>query len=75
MSNTIVPIDFTATERRMLPLLADNLASKEIAVLLDMAVATVNTHRKNMARKLGAKGKTEFRQAIHRLKRAGEIPE
>jgi len=42
----------TPREREVLQLVSEGKASKEIATILDMAVATVETHRSNILRKL-----------------------
>ena len=42
----------TTREREVLQLVAEEKASKEIAVELDMSVKTVDTHRSNIMRKL-----------------------
>jgi len=46
----------TATERRVLNLIAEDLTSKEIASRLNCSVHTVNTHRQNLSTKLGLSG-------------------
>ena len=43
-------------ERQVLALIGQRLSSREIAERLAIALNTVNTHRKNIARKLGIKG-------------------
>lgn len=46
----------TATERRVLALLADCLTSKEIAALLGVSVRTIENHRANISSKLELHG-------------------
>jgi len=43
----------TAREREIVQLLAEGHSNKEIAVLLELSVKTVETHRSNILRKLG----------------------
>lgn len=53
----------TATERRVAALVAENLTSREIAKRLGSSILTVETHRRNAARKLqigGAHGFLRF---------------
>jgi DNA-binding NarL/FixJ family response regulator len=50
------PAQFTAAERRILELIADDLTSKEIASRLHCSVHTVNAHRQNLSTKLGLSG-------------------
>lgn len=46
----------TATERRVLRLIADEKTSKEIASALFVSYRTIEAHRANISRKLGLKG-------------------
>lgn len=46
--------DLTPRERETAQLLAEGLGNKEIAVRLDISVKTVETHRTNIMRKIGA---------------------
>ncbi len=48
------------TERAILELIAQGKSTSEIAELRFSAVTTIETHRKNMIRKLGLSGKTEL---------------
>lgn len=50
----------TPKERAVLQLIAESHSSKEVAVKLNMAVATVQAHRKNIMRKLGAHKQSEL---------------
>lgn len=50
----------TSREREVLQLLAEGLSNQEIAAQLNISVKTVETHRSNMMRKLGANNKTEL---------------
>lgn len=47
------PLPLTAREREILTLLAAGRSNREIAVLLQLSTATVETHRKTIKRKLG----------------------
>lgn len=48
--------DLTATERRVLKLIAENLTSKEIGEQLFISLRTVEKHRANICEKLGLHG-------------------
>ena len=48
------------TERTILVLIAEGKSTREIAALRFSAESTIETHRKNMIRKLGLSGKTEL---------------
>lgn len=50
--------ELTAREREVLDLLARGRANKEIAVILDVSVNTVNTHVAHIIEKLGAEDRT-----------------
>jgi DNA-binding NarL/FixJ family response regulator len=47
-------VELTARERETVQLLAEGISNKEIAVRLDISVKTVETHRTNIMRKIGA---------------------
>ena len=47
------PLPISGREREILALLASGRSNREIAALLDLSVATVETHRKTIKRKLG----------------------
>jgi DNA-binding NarL/FixJ family response regulator len=47
-------VDLTARERETAQLLAEGLGNKDIATRLDISVKTVETHRTNIMRKIGA---------------------
>lgn len=47
----------TATERRILGLVADYKSSKEIGIILSLSSRTVDNYRNNMCQKLGLEGK------------------
>ena len=66
--------DLTSTERRVLFLVSQDYSCKDIAVRLNICLETARKHRKNVARKLGASGKTAFRQAVRQLEQNGYIP-
>lgn len=48
--------NLTATERRILALIAENLTSKEIAERVGISMHTVENHRANICRKLDLRG-------------------
>lgn len=48
------------TEKEILDLIAEGKTSQDIADIRDSAVSTVDTHRRNMAHKLGLYGKGEL---------------
>ncbi|MBN8246526.1 MAG: response regulator transcription factor [Verrucomicrobia bacterium] len=48
--------DLTASERRVLRLVAENLTSRAIAARLGVSPLTIETHRKNICRKLSLEG-------------------
>ncbi len=50
----------TPKEKEILQLIADGLSSKEIARRLNISFYTVQTHRKNMLAKVGAKNTAEL---------------
>jgi DNA-binding NarL/FixJ family response regulator len=51
---------FTTRELQVLELLGQGKTSKEIAVLLNLRVTTIATHRKNICRKLGVHSTAEL---------------
>ena len=51
---------FTTRELQILDLLGHGKTSKEIAVLLNLRVTTIASHRKNICRKLGAHSTAEL---------------
>lgn len=51
---------FTSRELEILDLLGHGKTSKEIAVVLNLRVATIASHRKNICRKLGAHSTAEL---------------
>ncbi|HEX8060738.1 MAG TPA: helix-turn-helix transcriptional regulator [Cyclobacteriaceae bacterium] len=50
----------TPKEREVLKFIADGLSSKEIARRMSISFYTVQTHRKNMLAKVGAKNTPEL---------------
>jgi DNA-binding NarL/FixJ family response regulator len=48
--------DLTATERRVLTMVADGTTSRDIGAALFVSVRTVEHHRANIAQKLGLRG-------------------
>ena len=58
---TADPFDtLTAREREVLQLLADGKVAKEIATALDVSVYTVDAHRGNIMKKLGARNAADL---------------
>jgi len=50
----VISSELTPRERELLQLLAEGLTAKQIAKSLGVSVKTVETHRRNIAQKLGA---------------------
>ncbi|MFT6867740.1 MAG: DNA-binding NarL/FixJ family response regulator, partial [Cyclobacteriaceae bacterium] len=59
-------VKLTKREREILSLLVEGLSSKEIAIELDISPATVDTHRKNMLKKLSFNKVSELVSYAHR---------
>jgi two-component system response regulator NreC len=57
--NTPAPI-LSFKEIRVINLAKECLSNKEIAERLNIKVSTVKSHRRNVMKKLGLKGKNEF---------------
>jgi DNA-binding NarL/FixJ family response regulator len=55
MSITKEKLDFTQRELEVLHLIKEGLSSREIAKAMDMSENTVETYRRNMIKKSGAK--------------------
>lgn len=53
-------IPFTFQEVRIILLIKQGMSNQQIAEQLHVAVSTVKTHRKNILKKIGLKGKTSF---------------
>ena len=53
----------TKREREVIGLIAEGMSNKEIARTTALTVATVETHRKAIAQKLGVSGSELVRQA------------
>jgi DNA-binding NarL/FixJ family response regulator len=53
-------IPFTFQEVRIILLIKQGMSNQQIAEQLHVAVSTVKTHRKNILKKMGLKGKTAF---------------
>ena len=61
------PIDFTWRELETIAFIQKGFTTKEIAQSLHVSPFTIKKHRENIARKLGSRGKTEFRKTIFRF--------
>lgn len=59
--------DFTYREQQIMLLIQEGRSSQEIANDLCVSTFTIKKHRENIARKLGSKGKSEFRKALYLL--------
>lgn len=59
--------ELTSQERKVLAFTIAELSCKEIAQELSVSTETVKKHRKNIVKKLGVKGKTEFRRLLRQL--------
>ncbi|OPY13945.1 MAG: Oxygen regulatory protein NreC [Syntrophus sp. PtaB.Bin138] len=53
-TSVVSSAELTARERELLQLLAEGMTAKQIAKTLRVSVKTVETHRRNIAQKLGA---------------------
>ena len=60
MGDEISRLAFTLREIRIINLAKEGLTNKEISILLEIEVSTVKCHRRNIMKKLGLKGKSEF---------------
>ena len=60
MEDEISRLAFTLRESRIVNLAKEGLTNKEISILLEIEVSTVKCHRRNIMKKLGLKGKSEF---------------
>jgi DNA-binding NarL/FixJ family response regulator len=60
MEEKIPTAHLTSREIRIINLAKDCLTNKEIADQLQIEVSTVKCHRRNLFKKLGLKGKTDF---------------
>jgi two-component system nitrate/nitrite response regulator NarL len=60
MKENLPTPQFSIREIRIINLAKDCLTNKEIADQLQIEVTTVKTHRRNIIKKLGLKGKAEF---------------
>ena len=60
MEDEISRLAFTLRESRIVNLAKEGLTNKEISILLQIEVSTVKCHRRNIIKKLGLKGKSEF---------------
>ena len=60
MEDEISRLAFTLREIRIINLAKEGLTNKEISILLQIEVSTVKCHRRNIIKKLGLKGKSEF---------------
>lgn len=57
------PVSLTARQRQIFALIGQGLSNREIAASAALSVATVETHRKAIARKLGVSGADLVRRA------------
>jgi DNA-binding NarL/FixJ family response regulator len=62
-SDTVLALGLTPRQRQIFSLIGRGLASKDIARLTGLSVATVETHRKGIARRLGRSGAELVRMA------------
>lgn len=60
MEDEFSRLAFTFREIQIVNLAKEGLTNKEIAILLNIEVSTVKCHRRNIMKKLGLKGKSEF---------------
>lgn len=60
MEDEFSTLAFTLREIRIVNLAKEGLTNKEISKLLQIEVSTVKCHRRNIMKKLGLKGKSEF---------------
>ena len=60
MEDEFSRLAFTLREIRIVNLAKEGLANKEISILLEIEVSNVKCHRRNIMKKLGLKGKSEF---------------
>ena len=60
MQDKFSTLAFTFREIRIVNLAKEGLTNKEISMLLQIEVSTVKCHRRNIMKKLGLKGKSEF---------------
>lgn len=58
------PYLFTFQEVKIICFIKEGLSSQQIADQLQISVSTVKTHRKNIIKKIGLKGKTAFTQFV-----------
>lgn len=60
MEEKLSTVEFSIREIRIINLAKECLTNKEIADNLHIEVSTVKSHRRNIMKKLGLKGKSEF---------------
>lgn len=60
MEDEFSRLAFTFREIRIVNPAKEGLTNKEISILLQIEVSTVKCHRRNIMKKLGLKGKSEF---------------
>ena len=61
--------ELTTRQRTVIGLVAQDMTSQEIATKLGISANTVDCHRKNALRCLGARGKAGMRRALRLLER------
>jgi DNA-binding CsgD family transcriptional regulator len=59
-------VQFTCTEQKILPYLAEGLSSKQIGDRMKVSVHTVNNHRQNILRKVNCKNTAELMAFVAR---------
>ncbi len=64
ISNSEPSTHLTFQEIKVIALIKQGHSNQEIAEQLHIAVSTVKTHRKNILKKIGLKGKTAFMQFV-----------
>lgn len=59
--------ELTTQERKVLQYTIFEFSCKEIAEELSVSTETIKKHRKNIMKKLGVKGKTQFRRLLYHI--------
>jgi ATP/maltotriose-dependent transcriptional regulator MalT len=66
------PSPLTAGERRVTELVLQGLTNHEVAIKLCISKRTVDTHLAHIYRKLGIRGRSQLREAVHGMASHGE---